>query len=101
MSHLYLVPARNDICVQNAWVHADCSIAMRCAVEVEHCILHIFGTICITNPLCLCFQISNMSRETLSENEISLLLSKNDDSGEEELIPCNDCTECAAAGDND
>ena len=56
------------------------------------------------NPLCLYFQVSIISRETLSEDEKSLLLSKNDDSAEEseaELIPCNDCTECAAAGDNE
>ena len=31
-----------------------------------------------------------MSRKTLSDNEMRLLLSNNDDLGEEELIPCND-----------
>ena len=31
-----------------------------------------------------------MSRKTLSDNEIRLFLSNNDDLGEEELIPCND-----------
>ena len=31
-----------------------------------------------------------MSRKTLSDNEIRLILSNNDDLGEEELIPCND-----------
>ena len=42
------------------------------------------------NPLCLYFPISIMSRRALSDDEIRLLLSKNDDLGEEELVPCND-----------
>ena len=36
------------------------------------------------------FQISIMSRKTLSDDEIGLLLSNNNVSCEEELIPCND-----------
>ena len=43
--------------------------------------------------LCLYVQISVMSRKTLSDDEMRLLLLNNDDSGEKseaEFLPCND-----------
>ena len=45
------------------------------------------------NPFCLYFQFSIMSRKTLSDDKIRLILSNNDDSAEEseeELMPCKD-----------